>query len=64
MTFAIIRNLFDSNTARAKIADIMAAINVVVVAAPDGGATPLALGIWRLIHATQAGDVSFCRSRF
>jgi len=54
-TFAIIRDLFDGNTARAKIANVVIAINVVTVIAPTAGAALLALGSWRLIYATQAG---------
>src|SRR5215467_9352015 len=55
MTFAIIRDLFDETTARAKIATVMAAINVVTVIAPTTGAALLTLGSWRLIYAIQAG---------
>ena len=54
MTFAIIRDLFDGNTARAKIANVVIAINVVTVIAPTAGAALLVLGSWRLIYATQA----------
>jgi MFS transporter, DHA1 family, multidrug resistance protein len=54
-TFAIIRDLFGETTARAKIASVMVAINVVTVIAPTAGATLLTLGSWRLIYAIQAG---------
>ena len=54
-TFAIIRDLFAETTARAKIASVMVAINVVTVIAPTAGATLLTLGSWRLIYAIQAG---------
>ena len=54
-TFAVIRDLFDETSARAKIASVMVAINVVTVIAPTAGAGLLALGSWRLIYATQAG---------
>ena len=53
-TFAIIRDLFGETTARAKIASVMVAINVVTVIAPTAGAALLTLGGWRLIYATQA----------
>jgi MFS transporter, DHA1 family, multidrug resistance protein len=54
-TFAIIRDLFSETTARAKIANVVIAINVVTVIAPTAGAALLALGSWRLIYAIQAG---------
>lgn len=53
-TFAIIRDLFSETTARAKIANVMVAINVVTIIAPTAGAALLTLGGWRLIYATQA----------
>jgi DHA1 family bicyclomycin/chloramphenicol resistance-like MFS transporter len=55
MTFAIIRDLFSETSARAKIATVMIAINVVTVIAPTAGAALLTLGSWRLIYAIQAG---------
>jgi MFS transporter, DHA1 family, multidrug resistance protein len=55
MTFAIIRDLFGETTARAKIANVVVAINVVTVIAPTAGATLLTIGSWRLIYAIQAG---------
>jgi DHA1 family bicyclomycin/chloramphenicol resistance-like MFS transporter len=54
-TVAIIRDLFDETTARARIANVVVAINVVTVIAPTAGAELLVLGSWRLIYATQAG---------
>ncbi|MET4385488.1 DHA1 family bicyclomycin/chloramphenicol resistance-like MFS transporter [Bradyrhizobium sp. F1.4.3] len=54
MTFAIIRDLFDETTARAKMANVVIAINVVTVIAPSAGAALLAIGTWRLIYAVQA----------
>jgi DHA1 family bicyclomycin/chloramphenicol resistance-like MFS transporter len=54
MTFAIIRDLFGETTARAKIANVVIAINMVTVIAPSAGAALLALGNWRLIYAIQA----------
>ena len=54
-TFAIIRDLFGETSARAKIANVVIAINVVTVIAPTVGATLLTLGSWRLIYTTQAG---------
>ncbi len=53
-TFAIIRDLFDEASGRAKIASVMIAINVVTVIAPSAGAALLAIGGWRLIYACQA----------
>jgi DHA1 family bicyclomycin/chloramphenicol resistance-like MFS transporter len=55
MTFAIIRDLFGETTARAKIANVVVAINVVTVIAPTAGAALLTFGSWRLIYAIQAG---------
>jgi DHA1 family bicyclomycin/chloramphenicol resistance-like MFS transporter len=52
--FAIIRDLFDGNAARIKIANVMVAANVSTMVAPTAGATLLALGDWRLIYAVQA----------
>ncbi|HVX74940.1 MAG TPA: multidrug effflux MFS transporter [Bradyrhizobium sp.] len=54
MTFAIIRDLFSEAAARAKIANVMASINVVTIIAPTAGAALLTLGSWRLIYAIQA----------
>jgi MFS transporter, DHA1 family, multidrug resistance protein len=55
VTFAIIRDLFGGPSARAKIANVVIAINVVTVVAPTAGAALLTLGSWRLIYAIQAG---------
>ena len=54
MTFAIIRDLFGETAARAKIANVVIAINVVTIIAPTAGAALLTLGSWRLIYAIQA----------
>ena len=54
LTFAIIRDLFEGENARAKMANVVIAINVVTVIAPTAGAALLALGSWRLIYATQS----------
>ncbi|QOZ27981.1 MFS transporter [Bradyrhizobium sp. CCBAU 51753] len=54
MTFAIIRDLFGETIARAKIASVVIAVNVVTVVAPSAGAALLAVGSWRLIYLTQA----------
>lgn len=54
VTFAIIRDLFGETTARAKIANVVIAVNVVTVIAPSAGAALLSLGNWRLIYAIQA----------
>ena len=56
MTFAIIRDLFNETTARAKIANVVVTINVVTVIAPTAGAALLTIGGWRSIYAIQAGD--------
>jgi MFS transporter, DHA1 family, multidrug resistance protein len=55
MTFAIIRDLFNETTARAKIANVVVAINIVTVIAPTAGAALLTIGGWRSIYAIQAG---------
>jgi MFS transporter, DHA1 family, multidrug resistance protein len=54
-TFAIIRDLFDDDTARGKIGNLMIAVNVTTMIAPTAGAALLALGNWRSIYAVQAG---------
>jgi DHA1 family bicyclomycin/chloramphenicol resistance-like MFS transporter len=54
-TFAIIRDLFDDEAARARIGNIMVAVNVTTMVAPTAGAGLLALGDWRSIYAVQAG---------
>jgi DHA1 family bicyclomycin/chloramphenicol resistance-like MFS transporter len=53
-TFAIIRDLFDGDGARIKIAHVMVAVNVATMVAPTAGAALLSLGSWRLIYAVQA----------
>ncbi|UWU74781.1 multidrug effflux MFS transporter [Bradyrhizobium huanghuaihaiense] len=53
-TFAIIRDLFDGNAARGKIANVMVAVNVATVIAPTAGAALLAAAGWRSIYAIQA----------
>ena len=55
ITFAIIRDLFNEATARAKIANVVVAVNVVTVIAPTAGAALLTIGGWRSIYAIQAG---------
>jgi DHA1 family bicyclomycin/chloramphenicol resistance-like MFS transporter len=55
MTFAIVRDLFSETSARAKIASVMVAVNVVTVIAPTAGAALMTIGGWRLIYASQAG---------
>lgn len=44
MTFAIIRDLFGETTVRAKISNVVIAVNVVTVIAPSAGAALLSLG--------------------
>jgi MFS transporter, DHA1 family, multidrug resistance protein len=53
--FAMIRDLFEGNAARNKIANVMVVVNVATMIAPTAGAALLALGSWRLIYAVQAG---------
>ncbi|MGY8708657.1 multidrug effflux MFS transporter [Bradyrhizobium sp. 18BD] len=53
-TFAIIRDLFDGDAARGKIANVMVAVNVATVIAPTAGAALLAAAGWQSIYATQA----------
>jgi DHA1 family bicyclomycin/chloramphenicol resistance-like MFS transporter len=55
MTLAIIRDLFNETSARAKIANVVVVINVVTVIAPTAGAALLTIGTWRAIYAIQAG---------
>jgi DHA1 family bicyclomycin/chloramphenicol resistance-like MFS transporter len=55
LTFSIIRDLFEGENARAKMANVVIAINVVTMIAPTAGAALLALGNWRLIYTTQSG---------
>ena len=55
LTFAIIRDLFEGDNVRAKMANVVIAVNVVTVIAPSAGAALLALGSWRLIYTTQFG---------
>lgn len=55
LTFAIIRDLFEGDNARAKMSNLVIAVNVVTVIAPTAGAALLALGSWRLIYTTQFG---------
>ncbi|MDA9399586.1 MFS transporter [Bradyrhizobium sp. CCBAU 45389] len=52
-TFAIIRDLFDGDAARGKIANVMVAVNVATVIAPTAGAALLAAAGWRSIYAAQ-----------
>jgi DHA1 family bicyclomycin/chloramphenicol resistance-like MFS transporter len=54
ITFAIIRDLFGEESGRAKIANVVIAINVVTVIAPSAGAALLAISNWRMIYAVQA----------
>jgi DHA1 family bicyclomycin/chloramphenicol resistance-like MFS transporter len=53
LTFAIIRDLFEGDNARAKMAHLVIAVNVVTMIAPIAGAALLVLGSWRLIYTTQ-----------
>ncbi|WP_426610458.1 multidrug effflux MFS transporter [Bradyrhizobium sp. McL0616] len=53
-TFAIIRDVFDGDAARSKIANVMVAVNVATVIAPTAGAALLAAAGWQSIYATQA----------
>lgn len=53
-TLAIIRDLFDGDAARGKIANVMVAVNVATVIAPTAGAALLAAAGWQSIYATQA----------
>jgi DHA1 family bicyclomycin/chloramphenicol resistance-like MFS transporter len=55
LTFSIIRDLFEGENARAKMANVVIAINVVTMIAPTAGAALLALGSWRVIYTTQSG---------
>ena len=55
MTFAIIRDLFDGDAARGKIANVMVAVNVATVLSPTAGAALLTVAGWQSIYVTQAG---------
>jgi hypothetical protein len=57
MTFAIIRDLFGETTGRAKIANVVIAINVVTVIAPSAAAALLTLGSWRCQKTYLLGSV-------
>ncbi|MGC2778507.1 MAG: MFS transporter [Bradyrhizobium sp.] len=53
-TFAIIRDLFDGDAARGRIANVMVAVNVATVVAPTAGAALLAVAGWPSIYTAQA----------
>jgi DHA1 family bicyclomycin/chloramphenicol resistance-like MFS transporter len=55
LTFAIIRDLLKGDDARAKMADVVIAVNLATVIAPTAGAALLTLGSWRLIYTAQFG---------
>jgi MFS transporter, DHA1 family, multidrug resistance protein len=55
IAFAIVRDLFEGETARTKISHITMATMVVPMLAPTVGVGLLGLGGWRIIHATLAG---------
>jgi DHA1 family bicyclomycin/chloramphenicol resistance-like MFS transporter len=55
IAFAIVRDLFEGRAARTKISYIAMATMVVPIIAPTVGATLLAVGGWRAIHAVLAG---------
>jgi MFS transporter, DHA1 family, multidrug resistance protein len=55
IVFAVIRDLFDEEAARRKIANVMVTVNVATMIAPTAGAALLTFGSWRLIYAVQAG---------
>jgi MFS transporter, DHA1 family, multidrug resistance protein len=52
---AIIRDLFEGDAARMKIANVMVGVNVATTAAPTLGSTLLRFGDWRWIYAVEAG---------
>jgi DHA1 family bicyclomycin/chloramphenicol resistance-like MFS transporter len=58
--FAIIRDLFDGDAVRIKIANVMVAVNVATMIAPTAGAALLTLGSWRSVYAIQAGIGLIC----
>src|SRR5712664_638088 len=55
IALAIIRDLFEGQTARTKLSYVTIATMIVPMIAPTAGAALLALGGWRLIHAVLAG---------
>ena len=55
IAFAIVRDLFEGETARTKISHITMATMVVPMLAPTVGVGLLGFGGWRIIHAALAG---------
>jgi DHA1 family bicyclomycin/chloramphenicol resistance-like MFS transporter len=55
IAFAIVRDLFEGQAARTKISYITMTTMVVPMLAPNVGVGLMALGGWRMIHATLAG---------
>ena len=55
IALAIIRDLFEGQTARTKLSYVAIATTIVPMIAPTAGAALLALGGWRVIHAVLAG---------
>jgi MFS transporter, DHA1 family, multidrug resistance protein len=55
IALAIIRDLFEGQTARTKLSYVAIATTIVPMIAPTAGAALLALGGWRFIHAVLAG---------
>jgi DHA1 family bicyclomycin/chloramphenicol resistance-like MFS transporter len=55
IALAIIRDLFEGQTARTKLSYVTIATMIVPMIAPTAGAALLALGGWRIIHAVLAG---------
>jgi MFS transporter, DHA1 family, multidrug resistance protein len=55
IALAIIRDLFEGQAARTRLSYVAIATMVVPMIAPTAGATLLALGGWRAIHAVLAG---------
>ena len=55
ITLAIVRDLFEGQAARTRLSYVAIATMVVPMIAPSAGATLLALGGWRVIHAVLAG---------
>jgi MFS family permease len=55
IAFAIVRDLFEGQTARTKVSHITMATMVVPMLAPTVGVGLLGFGGWRIIHAALAG---------
>lgn len=56
--FAMVRDLFDGAAARARMAYVVCAVNIVPMIAPTVGAALLPLGSWRAVHLAPIAGAS------